>query len=70
MSRGGRSETNVEAKSQPADRPAIQEWLLDLLVCPIDRGPLQRDGAVLRCETCDRSYPIVDGIPDLLADEE
>jgi hypothetical protein len=40
------------------------------LACPVCRQPLTLDAAagVVCCSACDRRYPLVDGIPVLLAD--
>lgn len=57
----------------------MRRWLLDILVCPMDKGALQlrifvesdddiMEG-VLICSTCKRLYPIIKGIPVLLPDE-
>ena len=44
--------------------------LLDILVCPQDRGPLEYiAGECLYNPRLRRAYPIVDGIPVLLVDE-
>lgn len=45
--------------------------LLELLVCPADRGELRLDEAAqeLLCTTCGLAYPIRDGIPVMLVDE-
>ena len=45
--------------------------LLDILVCPNDRGDLdyQADPEVLVCKTCGYRYPVRDGIPVMLIDE-
>lgn len=45
--------------------------LLDVLVCPQCRGPLQHDTprGLLVCEAERLGYPIVDGIPHLLVQE-
>jgi uncharacterized protein YbaR (Trm112 family) len=45
--------------------------LLELLVCPADRGELRLDEAAqeLICTTCGFAYPIRDGIPVMLVDE-
>jgi len=40
---------------------------LDLLVCPVCRGPLTLAGEVVTCTGCQRRYPIVDGLPVLIA---
>jgi uncharacterized protein YbaR (Trm112 family) len=51
----------------------IDRSLLDILVCPVDRGPLllvEKGGAgVLYNPRLRRVYRIEDGIPVLLADE-
>jgi uncharacterized protein len=38
------------------------------LACPACYGELRLEGARLRCLTCSRSYPIVDGIPVMIID--
>ena len=45
--------------------------LLEILVCPNDRGELdyQQDPEVLECTTCGYRYPVRDGIPVMLIDE-
>ncbi|MGH9598531.1 MAG: Trm112 family protein [Terracidiphilus sp.] len=42
--------------------------VLALLACPVCRGDLRREAASLVCAGCGRAYPIVDGIPALIAD--
>jgi uncharacterized protein YbaR (Trm112 family) len=55
------------------DRPAsaIDPKLLEILVCPLTKGPLEYDAA--RQELISRSaklaYPIRDGIPIMLPEE-
>jgi uncharacterized protein len=55
------------------DRPAssIDPKLLEILVCPLTKGPLEYDAT--RQELISRSaklaYPIRDGIPIMLAEE-
>jgi uncharacterized protein YbaR (Trm112 family) len=41
---------------------------LSLVVCPVCHQALQLEAAAIRCKGCGRGYPIVDGIPVLLAD--
>jgi len=50
---------------------AISQDLLELLVCPVCKTPVQltaqADG--LRCPTCRVIYPIRDGFPVMIKDE-
>jgi uncharacterized protein YbaR (Trm112 family) len=41
--------------------------VLDRLACPACYGHLHLDEHKLRCDGCGRIYPIVDGIPVLIA---
>lgn len=45
--------------------------LLDILVCPLTKGPLRYDAAAqeLISERAGLAYPIRDGIPIMLVDE-
>lgn len=45
--------------------------LLDILVCPVCKGPLQYDkpASELLCKRCALAYAIVDGIPVLIESE-
>jgi uncharacterized protein YbaR (Trm112 family) len=59
--------------SPPSDRPAsaVDPKLLEILVCPLTKGPLEYDSE--RQELISRSaklvYPIRDGIPIMLPEE-
>ena len=44
----------------------ISRELMDLLCCPLCKGGLTEEPAALKCVPCGRSYPVVDGIPDLV----
>jgi len=48
---------------------ALDEKLLQILVCPVDRGPLVHTDDVLYNPRLRRAYRIDEGIPVLLADE-
>jgi len=50
---------------------AINQELLDILVCPLCKSPvkLTADGQGLKCGQCRRVYPIKDDIPVMLIDE-
>jgi len=45
---------------------AIDPDLLALLVCPVDHAALELKDSHLVCTECGRSYPIVDGIPNMV----
>jgi len=50
----------------------VPSVLLDILVCPKCKGPLEhRTGAAeaLVCHACRLVYPVEDGIPVMLIDE-
>jgi uncharacterized protein len=38
------------------------------LACPVCKGDLSLDGSRLVCISCRRAYPIVEGIPVLIAE--
>ena len=50
---------------------SVDPELLEILVCPNDRGELDYIEAesVLVCRSCGYRYPIRDGIPVMLIDE-
>jgi uncharacterized protein YbaR (Trm112 family) len=56
-----------------SDRPAnsIDPKLLEILVCPVTKGPLEYDAQnqELISRSAKLAYPIRDGIPIMLADE-
>jgi len=45
--------------------------LLEILVCPICKGPLdyRKQAAELVCKACRLAYPVKDDIPVMLEDE-
>jgi uncharacterized protein len=52
-------------------RVCMDPKLLEILVCPVCKGPLEhrRAESELVCRPCRLAYAIKDGIPVLLADE-
>ena len=54
-----------------ATSPGIDPRLLDLLVCPLTKGPLRYDRVrqELISDQAGLAYPIRDGIPIMLVDE-
>lgn len=51
--------------------PQISPKLLEILVCPLTKGPLEYDSGAgeLISRSARLAYPIRDGIPIMLADE-
>jgi uncharacterized protein YbaR (Trm112 family) len=48
----------------------ISPELLAILVCPIDKQPVQVDGQELVCTDCGRRFKIENGIPNMLVDDD
>lgn len=48
----------------------ISPDLLEILVCPVDKADLRLEGQRLICTVCGRVYPIEDGIPIMLVDDD
>ena len=53
------------------DKPAVDPKLLEILVCPLSKGPLEYDAEAqeLISRQSRLAYPIRDGIPIMLPDE-
>jgi hypothetical protein len=49
---------------------ALVPSVLNLLACPACQGGLRLEEVRLLCAECGRAYPIVDGIPVLIAGRE
>ena len=49
----------------------LEDWVLDIIVCPKCRADLRADDAAseLVCTSCGLAYPVRDDIPVLLVDE-
>ncbi|OQY55537.1 MAG: Trm112 family protein [Candidatus Parabeggiatoa sp. nov. 2] len=49
----------------------MEKRLLDILICPVTKGPLiyDKDNHELLCKSSRLAYPIRDGIPVMLSDE-
>ncbi len=47
----------------------LSEELLQLLVCPMGKAPLTRDGDTLVCSQCGTRFAIKDDIPNMLIEE-
>ena len=61
----------AELPATAADRPAVDPRLLEVLICPVSRGPLtyDRDRGELVSKTARLAYPVRDGVPVMLAEE-
>ncbi len=55
----------------PMNQRTVDAKLLEILVCPLTKGPLQYDEKAqeLISEGANLAYPIRDGIPIMLVDE-
>ncbi len=65
------SEDKPDNSTSAADRDTVDPRLLEILVCPLTKGPLTYDRAAqeLISEQARLAYPIRDGIPIMLVDE-
>jgi uncharacterized protein YbaR (Trm112 family) len=61
-----RSEAHLMKPERPQPAETMPEWLLHLLVCPLDQSDLELQSESLVCVSCGRSYPIRDGIPIMI----
>ena len=54
-----------------SDKPGVDPKLLEILVCPVTKGPLEYDAKnqELISHQAGLAYPIRDGIPIMLRDE-
>lgn len=70
MTHGTDAPTNSGEDTKNDDR-AIDKALLDVLVCPITRGPLEYDRAndELISRQAGKAFPIRRGVPVMLVDE-
>ena len=47
----------------------IDVKLMELLACPACGGSVSEASEHIICDTCDKTYPIVDGIPVMVLSE-
>ncbi len=61
----------MHVKGNTMNRNSIDPKLLEILVCPVTKGPLRylADQDELISDRAGLAYPIRDGIPIMLADE-
>jgi uncharacterized protein YbaR (Trm112 family) len=60
-----------EPQAPDAPSPEVDPRLLEILVCPVTRGPLEYDRtkAELVSRSARLAYPIRDGVPIMLPEE-
>jgi uncharacterized protein YbaR (Trm112 family) len=65
------SDTAPKAAPTPTPGGEVDPALLEILVCPVTKGPLRYDRArgELVSDSARLAYPIRDGIPIMLPDE-
>jgi uncharacterized protein len=68
-----RERLSVDAMEAPMEAKLRQQSELNValasqLACPACHGDLRADAAALVCAGCGRGYPVVDGIPVLIAE--
>jgi uncharacterized protein YbaR (Trm112 family) len=56
--------------SDVTSKQAISPELLAILVCPVDKQELRLEADRLVCTACGRIYPIEDGIPNMLVEDD
>ena len=58
-------------ESRPPESRPLDPRLLEILVCPLSKGPLEYDAAAqeLISRQAGLAYPIRDGVPIMLPDE-
>jgi uncharacterized protein YbaR (Trm112 family) len=59
----------ARANPDPKSNVSSIEAILDLLACPACEGALRVEGTAVLCDACGRRYPVVDGIPVLIANQ-
>jgi len=47
----------------------IDAKLLEILACPVCKGPVQEEDGWILCRACNKRYPIRDNIPIMLVEE-
>jgi uncharacterized protein YbaR (Trm112 family) len=56
--------------ADPRQSFVFDPFIADQLACPACLGALRLEENKLVCQACGRAYPIVDGIPALIAGDE
>ncbi len=61
----------MDQPNPPPPAPGVDPRLLEILVCPLTRGPLEydREKGELISRSAKLAYPIRDGVPIMLPEE-
>ena len=57
----------MQANPEQRNLEALNQWA-DKLACPVCFGVLRLMDGTIACSNCGRVYPVVDGIPILIAE--
>ena len=47
----------------------IDRKLIEILACPVCKGPVEEEGDWILCRACNKRYPVRDNIPIMLVEE-
>ena len=59
----------MSAPSSPSEFQSRFAELRGMLACPVCRNDLRLQNDLVVCQVCGRRYPVVDGIPVLIAEQ-
>jgi len=54
----------------PGQKSPVSEILAEALVCPLDHSDLAIAGNSLICMKCGQVYEIIDGVPNMLVEDD
>lgn len=71
MTRSSAAQQSTRSTSRSSGKNGVDPRLLEVLICPVTRGPLtyDRDTNELVSRRAGLAYPIRDGVPIMLRDE-
>lgn len=58
-----------ETMAEPERTPLLDDWLLEVLACPVDKASVRKEGDRLVCTQCGRRYRIEPDYPNMLPEE-
>ncbi len=64
----GNLEPHIYLTQKNAKKIPYKEFL-DILCCPLCKGDLELSETHLTCNHCKREYEIIDGIPNMMAEQ-